>query len=264
MDEEIYNSKCRQRYLSFNQYIKLKNETLGTIELFKIQPTGVGKSLHERWLYSKAIVAENSFLLWRLEYTAGKNIDDLRKDFEHVISFYEQYASALRTYHKDNNRSVFDLENVNEYCEYIGLISICYLLHLKSLIRRVATLVDGVERMNAGQDWLIEEFLSFGDLERYDCESVLVPQPYLNLCEAFSAQDNDVSYLFLRKFLKNWYSELKATSWHDTHKSGQGYYGYWSFETACSVILLELDSDDELQQSVYYPKDLVNFYKNYQ
>ncbi|RZG71223.1 DUF1910 domain-containing protein, partial [Acinetobacter wuhouensis] len=168
MDEEIYNSKCRQRYLSFNQYIKLKNETLETIELFKIQPTGVGKSLHERWLYSKAIVAENSFLLWRLEYTAGKNIDDLRKDFEHVISFYEQYASVLRTYHKDNNRSVFDLENVNEYCEYIGLISICYLLHLKSLIRRVATLVDGVERMNAGQDWLIEEFLSFGDLKRYD------------------------------------------------------------------------------------------------
>ena len=81
MDEEIYNSKCRQRYLSFNQYIKLKNETLGTIELFKIQPTGVGKSLHERWLYSKAIVAENSFLLWRLEYTAGKDIDDFRKDF---------------------------------------------------------------------------------------------------------------------------------------------------------------------------------------
>lgn len=259
---DLVNIK-RQQFLTPQMYETLKAETLNTIETFKVNPTGVGDSLEERWVYSYAIVAENYLNLLLLEYTAGNSLPFIRSQLEIVIDYYEQYGSKLRSYHKNINLPVFELFTIDGYCPCIWLISLCYLLHRKDLLPRVAKLIDGEMRENVAQDWLIEEYLSFSDENRYDCSTVLVPKPYLLLCEAFSNQDNEISLAFVRKFLKNWYKDLSGAPWHDTHKSEGGYYGYWAFEAACAVILLEIENDTVLHEYLYYPKDLVEFYHKF-
>ncbi len=67
----------------------------------------------------------------------------------------------------------------------------------------------------------------------------------------------------MHKFLKKWYKDLAGAPWYDTHKSDDGYYGYWSFEAACAVILLEIDDDKELHEYLYYPKDLISFFHSF-
>lgn len=253
---DLVNIK-RQQFLTPQMYETLKAETLSTIETFKVNPTGVGDSLEERWVYSYAIVAENYLNLLLLEYTAGNSLPFIRSQLEIVIDYYEQYGSKLRSYHKNINLPVFELFTIDGYCPCIWLISLCYLLHRKDLLPRVAKLIDGEMRENVAQDWLIEEYLSFSDENRYDCSTVLVPKPYLLLCEAFSNQDNEISLAFVRKFLKNWYKDLSGAPWHDTHKSEGGYYGYWAIEAAAYVYLLDLD-DSEITHMIY-PKDLVKF-----
>ena len=93
----------RQQFLTPQMYETLKAETLNTIETFKVNPTGVGDSLEERWVYSYAIVAENYLNLLLLEYTAGNSLPFIRSQLEIVIDYYEQYGSKLRSYHKNIN-----------------------------------------------------------------------------------------------------------------------------------------------------------------
>lgn len=75
--------------------------------------------------------------------------------------------------------------------------------------------------------------------------------------------DNNISIQHLNKFLKKWYKNLSAAPWHDTHKSQGGYFGYWSFEAASAVVLLEIEDDSSFHQYKYYPKDLVKFAREF-
>jgi hypothetical protein len=56
---------------------------------------------------------------------------------------------------------------------------------------------------------------------------------------------------------KDWYKNHKDAGWHNSHKSRHDvFYGYWSFETAAVVKIMDLD-DTKFIDCQYYPKDLV-------
>lgn len=57
---------------------------------------------------------------------------------------------------------------------------------------------------------------------------------------------------------EDWYREHRQFGWYNSHTNKHNTYsGYWSFETAAVVKIMELD-DSNFIDNQYYPKDLVH------
>ncbi|WP_180056088.1 MULTISPECIES: PoNe immunity protein domain-containing protein [unclassified Acinetobacter] len=252
----------RQQFLDESYYQSTRSELVSAIESF-LSESNDDDDIEAGWIDSYSIASRYQFDLLILDYTAGKPIEYLRLEFDKVIELFKELSIKQRAYYKNNNFSIFDIEILDDYCVYIWIISLCYLLKRTDLLPLVANLVDGEDQENGGKDWIVEEFLAFNDDNRFDCSDVLFSNPYFELSNAFVTQDNKVSVKHLNKFLKKWYKDLSGAPWHDSHKSEGRYYGYWDFEAACAVILLEIENDKEFHEYLYYPKDLIEFYRTF-
>ncbi|MCO5978808.1 PoNe immunity protein domain-containing protein [Ideonella oryzae] len=224
-----------------------------------------------RYAHGRArVLAETRFDRLTLRYTAGEPIELLRSELEHVVAAYERYGDLLWSFRKDRNEVVFEFDVIDDYCQLMQLVGLCFLLHRRDLMPRIAALQDGVDATGqkgqgmGGADWVFEEFMSFavGPEHRYESETIHWPKPYEALADALSSADNDAALKDLDRFLKHWYKDLAGTGWHDSHKPDEngnqgGYYGYWSFEAGAALLLLGIEDDSSLHKYLYYPKDLV-------
>jgi len=199
-----------------------------------------------------------------LHYTAGDPIEPLRGQLEQVIVAYERYGELLWAYRKSRNEPVLDFDVIDDYCELLQLVGLCFLLHRRDLLPRLASLQDGEDRANGGWDVIYEEFMihCFGPEVRFQTEHACQVRPYANLFYALTEDSTAKQLKELDLFLKRWYRDLAGTGWHDSHKPDAqgnqgGYYGYWSFEAGAAVLLLGIEDDASLHQYLYYPKDLV-------
>ncbi len=203
-------------------------------------------------------IAGGLFIQLMLNYTAGNPIEPLRAELEEVISAYERYGEHLWRYTGDRNEVVFKFYSLDEYCQLMQLIGLCFLLHRRDLLPRLAALQDGENRANVGSDWLVEEFMSYVLGDRLETEHVCAVRPYEPLIDAMSSETNEEAIKDMDRYLKRWYKDLAGTGWHDSHKEdGSGYYGYWSFEAGAAVMLLGIEDDSSLHKYLYYPKDMV-------
>lgn len=112
-------------------------------------------------------------------------------------------SSTHRTsgkYLDDRNEPVFKFYSLDEYCQLIQLIGLCFLLHRRDLLPRLVFLQDGVSAIgqvgqgNGGTDWLYEEFMSagLGADTRYEADTLSFGNPYSGLADAMSSSDNVV------------------------------------------------------------------------
>lgn len=203
-------------------------------------------------------IADGLLIKMMLHYTAGEPIEPLRDELEQTVAAYKCYGEHLWQYTGDRNEPVFKFYDLDEYCQLMQLIGLCFLLHRRDQLPCIASMQDGEEETNVGADWLLEELLSYTPLNRYETETVSVTQPYEAFIDAMSSEDNNTALKDIDRYLKHWYKDLAGTGWHDSHKEdGSGYYGYWSFEAGAAVVLLGIEDDSSLHQYLYYPKDLV-------
>lgn len=215
-------------------------------------------------------IAEGLLTKLFLHYTAGEPIEPMRAEFEEVVAAYEKYGEHLWQYRNDRNEVVFTFTSLDEYCQLMQIIGLCFLLHRRDLLSRVAALQDGLSAIgqigegNGGTDWLYEEFMSagLGAQTRFESEQLCCGKPYEALADAMSSEHNDQAQKDISRFLKHWYKDLAGTGWHDSHTPDEdgnqgGYYGYWSFEAGAAVVLLGIEDDSSLHKYLYYPKDLV-------
>ena len=208
-------------------------------------------------------IAEGTFNNFILSYTAGESIDSLRYALENVVVAYENYLKALVESSGDSDDMAFPIRSYDGYSPYLWLISLCYLLHRKDLLPRVARLVDGANEENAGIDFNIEELLNYSnDLERYETDDC-VSGCYSIFADALCEVDKNKALALLNNFLKKWYKDLATTPWHDSHLGDDGYFGYWAFEAGAAVFLLGIEDDSSLYDYLYYQKDLVKFAKEF-
>lgn len=253
----------RQQFLSDSNYRMELEGLLEAIECFTKQPSGVGRNLQERWLASAEIVASKHFELCLLKYTAGEAIQVLRSDIDQVVSAYEHLAQQDRDFHGEPSRPVFSFSSIDEYCRLLQLIGLCYLLHRRDLLPRVANLCDALK----GEDAIYEDLLAFSLDGRVDVDQWYWDKPYGDLIKAFYKDTESERLACLRAFLKRWYKDLSGTGWHDAHKPDRegrtgGYFGYWSFEAGAAVLLLGIEDDTSLHTFLHYPKDLVAWAKS--
>ena len=260
-----FHEKRRQQFLSERTYQELLRIREETAAYFAIHPFGSGESDLHRHSLARRSVAHDLMEILTVRYTAGEAIEPLRDELERVVVAYERYGELLWQWTKDRNEPVFQFFDLDEYCQLMQIIGLCFLLHRRDLLPRIAALQDGEGgNANGGSDVIYEEFMIhvFGAEKRFATEHACQIRPYENLFYALTEDTPAKQLKELDLFLKRWYKDLAGTGWHDSHKPDEngnqgGYYGYWSFEAGAAVLLLNIEDDSSLHKYLYYPKDLV-------
>jgi hypothetical protein len=261
-----FHERRRQQFLGEQHWALARRNCLEGVE-------EVGRILREavaegdvRYAMGRArTISELMIDRLTLDYTAGDPVASMRGDLEKVVAAFERYAELLWQYKADRNEPAFDFVVLDDYCQLMQLVGLCFLLHRRDLFPRIAALQDGENgTANGGADVIYEEFMIhvFGADKRFDTEHACQVRPYENLFYALTEESTDKQIKELDLFLKRWYKDLSGTGWHDSHKPNEngeqgGYHGYWSFEAGAAVILLGIEDDSSLHKYLYYPKDLV-------
>ena len=258
----IQQHKRRQIFLTEDTYIETTKYLLNSYQRLvqkKIEYNGSINDLRRLNYY----IAEEAYQLFSLHYTIGKSIQPLRIELENIITKYEEYTIALRKDEDDEDWAPFYFTAIDEYERCMQLIGLCYLLHRRDLLPRIAAMQDKIYHEQTEQlDTLYEDFLSFELTDRYDVDQWFFDNPYRPLIFSKYRDTKEESIQDIQEYLKLWYPAFESAAWHDTHKMDEGlYFGYWAIEAAAYVYLLDLD-DSEITHMIY-PKDLVKFAREF-
>ncbi|PHV32844.1 hypothetical protein CSQ94_13830 [Janthinobacterium sp. BJB312] len=254
-----FHEKRRQQFLS-KQYFEADIQHATDISIPNLLQVlnAPDSDAEDRSRVSEAI-AYSTCKNFFLNYTAGESLDVLRDDLSKVIAAYEQYTKFDREYEEKPKFPPFRFAEIDDYERAIQLISLCYLLHRRDLLPRLAAMLDGAF---AGKDTLYEDLFTYELKGRYDVDEWYHDKPYRDIINSFYRDMPEESISDLEKYLKNWYTSMKKAPWHDSHldmrETGGGYFGYWAIEAAAAVYLLELD-DRSFRDHIVYPKDLLDY-----
>ncbi|MBX8585490.1 DUF1911 domain-containing protein, partial [Pseudomonas cichorii] len=181
---------------------------------------------------------------------------------EELIEKYETRQKALAEYQGLPKISPLAIDDwPNQYEEAVQVISLCILLHRTDLLPRFVKLID--EAGYAGDDTLYEALLSKVMPDRYDVDQ-WYHDVYTPLIQAIYVDSKEEASKLLKKYCQQWYPAFKQAPWHDTHLQGEEgtYVGYWAFEAGAIAFLYGID-DSKIDHMVY-PKDLVEYARDYQ
>ena len=201
-----------------------------------------------------------------LGYTSGEAIEELLPLFENIIVGYTKQAEALAVFKGTVKPSVINGEG-----GFIALsmISLAVLLNQKKMLSTIKELINGENEDQTGEDEVINKFLKILDPKHPNTNNDGVySYDYSPLCDvidsALDKDDKDHALEVLDNYLLDWYGIHKNTLWYNSHldlDNGFSYVGYWAFEVAFLVYMLDLD-DTSLHKYLYYPKDIVQWIRN--
>lgn len=255
----------RQKFIFDSYYqksIKLYDETESRWENETMQADNPAQEKALRTGYFK----ESAFNALLISYTAGEPIETLLPRLEKLITCYEIYQNALALEDGEPDISPLAIDDWPEqYEECVQVISLCILLHQKDLLIRFVNLIDRAGY--AHEDTLYEDLLrkilpGRSDLDEWYHEL------YSPLVNAIYSDDEKEASDLLLEYCKEWYPAFGKlqTNWHDSHLDIEdddgNYVGYWAFEAAAVAFLYGID--DRKISHMVYPKDLVEYARNYQ
>jgi Domain of unknown function (DUF1911) len=204
-------------------------------------------------------IANARFFLLFLAYTAGEPIDSLGEMLVSAVEALEKKQKVESEYFDEKTTVVIGGggESYLEAAQYMGL---AYLLHRRDLLPRIEVLVYGIDSSNKTRDMFYQDLLSFNDPSQKPSDKYYLAEYGLLMDAMYSQNTKEAALKDLTAYLKDWYKMHKGHLWHDSHliEYETGYCGYWAFEAAAVVYLLDLD-DSKLHKYLYYPKDLVAY-----
>ena len=252
--------KKRQEFYTENQYMTFLKEYEEVLEFCKTNT-----------FESDSIEQEASLRAWHMQeflldkifscYTAGEKVESLIPLLEELIDKYECRQAKLAIYEQSPKISPLAIDDwLDQYEECVQVISLCVLFHRTDLLKRFVILMD--EAGYAGDDTLYEDLLRKTLPNRQDIDR-WYHDVYSPLIQAIYSDSKEKSSKLLNEYCKQWYPAFKQAPWHDTHLQGEGgsYVGYWAFEAGAIAFLYGID-DTKIDHMVY-PKDLVEYARNY-
>lgn len=256
-----FTEQYRQQFLTEEYYLKLKKYNEEGIPLylesdaFEDDQYNCGEA--SRW---QSIAWIYNDLLY-LAYTAGKSIEELPNLFEKLIDSYEKQAEALAIFHKSEKPSVIATQSAT-----LNILGLAFLLNRNDLFARIHQLVNGEGERHSGEDEIINKFFKLNDPKHLTInEGKLFSLPYSSLCDVIDnvliKNNKERALEYLDEYLSDWYQMNKHETWYNGHldlENKVAYVGYWAFEVAALVYLLDLD-DSTLQKYLFYPRDIVQW-----
>ncbi|WP_231408566.1 PoNe immunity protein domain-containing protein [Ralstonia solanacearum] len=256
-----FSTRRRQRFISEQYFQSWSNFHRESIDKWsRILPAN-GSEESKRAI-AASLRADNRFEWLLLSYTAGEPIATMRDELDKIVADYEEYAKFQSEEFDRLDWPAFRLSEPGEYERAMQLIGLCYLLHRRDLLPRIAALEDPTYR---AQDTLYEDLLAYGMEGRVDVDEWF-HDSYRDCINSVYGDSDEESLTDLNAYLEKWYASMRGVDWHDSHldlSEDRGlYFGYWAIEAAALAYLLELD-DASLREHIVYPKDLVDFARSF-
>ncbi|HDR8946594.1 PoNe immunity protein domain-containing protein [Burkholderia vietnamiensis] len=257
-----FSRRRRQRFITEQYFCWLSEFLQESIErwtrLLPANGTEDSKRASAAWLRASA-----RFERLLLCYTAGEPIAPLRDELERIVADYEEYAFFEAKEHGCPHWPAFLFDQLRDYERAVQLIGLCYLLHRRDLLPRVAALQDP---SYSASDTLYEDLLAYGLDGRVDVDTWF-HESYRDCINSVYGDSDEESLTDLNAYLAKWYDSMNDVDWHDSHldlsEDWGLYFGYWAIEAAALAYLLELD-DDSLREHLVYPNDLVQFARTFE
>ncbi|WP_122412419.1 PoNe immunity protein domain-containing protein [Pseudomonas viridiflava] len=251
----------RQKFYSENHYRTFLKEYDEVIEFCKINTLEADSPEEEASLKAEQL---QSLLFDKILacYTSGEEIEVLIPLVEELIEKYEIWQKKLAILEGAPKISPLAIDDWSyQYEECVQVMSLCILLHRSDLLKRFVAVID--EAGYVGDDTLYEDLLRKNLPNRHDVDR-WYHDVYTLLIQAIYAETKEKSSKLLNDYCKQWYPAFKQAPWYDTHLQGEGgsYVGYWAIEAGAIAFLYNID-DSKIDHMVY-PKDLVEYARNYQ
>lgn len=104
--------------------------------------------------------ANRTWATFQLRFTAGDDVVSLANYMTQVVEAFERYIEALDDVPEDEYQPPFALDHIiDNYVDYINILSAAVLLHREDLIPRICAFNEGTDY--DGSDAAIEALLSF-------------------------------------------------------------------------------------------------------
>jgi hypothetical protein len=245
-------------------------DRIKTTEYFDRQIINIKNSINQKlhWIETGETLIENinsskRFIVWdyiriiNCKYSLGINPVELYSDLLNAINTtYESWDGFWKLYYKGKflNQLVLDA-----YDQMLWMLSLGYLLDIPK--EEFEKLIDVIDGHNV-KDFLFEFIIRAKIKDRQPIKEESYEYGWIlfgKLRRAITETNKIKAAQLVKEFVtKDWYKEHKNTGWYNSHRgTHDGYYGYWSFETAAVVKIMGLD-DSGFRDCQYYPKDLVN------
>lgn len=245
-DKDYFDERINNLYGSCNKYLAwIANGEIVKERINSVKQTTV-------WNYIQIVSCK---------YSANYPIVDLRPDLFKAIDFcYESWDGFWKVYYKGKYLNQLTLD---AYDQMLWMLSLGYLLDISNdFFQKLVAVIDRYQV----KDFLFEFIIraKIKDRQSITEESYQrffgIPDTFSTLRQAITENDKQKAEALVKQFItKEWYKKHKDAGWRNSHKSiHDTYSGYWCFEAAAIVKIMELD-DSSFRDSQYYPKDLVNF-----
>ena len=235
------------KWVEFNQ--KTINEWVGTIESL---PRLEGRASRSSGLFNY------SMNLCIRKYSRGDSLDTMKDSVWQALDMREKMNITLKAIaeEKPNISEMYSKLHLYNYSDSLALL--CFVIAVGGTSEDVQRTLKAFDY--AGQDILLDKIaILLGDSGRKEnmAAGLAFPKMYQKLLDVIDAQVEQRPAL-MKKFVEGWYKSMKPAAWYNNDQGGEGaYYGYWCFEAALVVRLLDID-DSSFRDNVYYPKDMVN------
>ncbi len=262
LSEKEFRSKRREQLLTYDIYEFNFDEM---IEGFQIIRTSMSRNsgAKEGVLYRRAISfhqrAEDSLKFLLNCYSAGHDIEDLRKIYPTVFEYWIEYSLIWKVYiesEESSTKTVAALPLLDTTFAFANqLVCFAILLGRGEMLKQVPTIIDHNNSVRDGMlERMISSFSPDRDVPPDECARHL---PYFKVLKIYSAALENRSAL-MKEYLEDWYHASRREGYYDSHKRGDLFTGYWSWEAAAITYLLDID-DSSYRNAKFYPADLVEY-----
>lgn len=219
-----------------------------------------GKTAVDRINTMKQSMVQTNTNIITCKYSSDKKVSDLKIDLNNAINLtHESWDGFWNIEHNGKKLNQYGLD---AYDQMLLMLSLGYLLNIEETdFKKLVAVID----RDGVKDFLFEFIIraKLKDRQPITEESYQdffgVPQTFEKLRQAINETDKSKAEKLVEEFItKDWYKNHKDAGWYNSHKSKHNtYFGYWSFETAAVVKIMDLD-DSSFIDCQYYPKDLVH------
>ncbi|MEV4782154.1 DUF1911 domain-containing protein [Burkholderia sp. LMU1-1-1.1] len=182
--------------------------TIAQLEVETGRPLGPGLSQEDlcRNLRARAF---DSWVIFKLKYTAGENLTELANSLDHVVASYELYVEALDELPDSQYHPPFIMNDlIDTYVRYLNIVSVAILLRREDLIERICALNEGTDF--DGVDAVLEELFKFFLPDRPELDHWLWDKPYRKLLDAIDSDTPEEMRTEMKRYVKNWYTDMKG------------------------------------------------------
>ena len=218
----------------------------------KVYPRLEGQAHHASNLF------DNAMQLCIMKYGRGDSLSSIKDSVWQALEMREKMMSTLEGIadEKPNISEMWGKLHLYNYSD--GLALLCFVLAVGGTQEDIQRTLKAFDY--TGQDILLDKVaVLLGDTERSRnmATGLVFPKMYQRLLDVIDAPEEQRPAL-MKKFVASWYKSMRPAAWHNNDQGGEGaYYGYWCFEAALLVRLLNID-DSSFRDNVYYPADMVH------